>query len=132
MITHKGCGGVVREDLKSPPYEWDDEDGHHGPFPVMRCLQCRKEIVGDAQINETIEELQMEQVNGAKPKDTSWQAEFGPFDHFKLIMMIAMLLENEKSFVVIDDRDNSGCWLLKVPDSPTVPSAYDVKWSIIP
>lgn len=50
-LHHRVCGGEIYEDQVNP-YEWDDEEGHHGPYPRMMCRKCNNEISGDAEIEE--------------------------------------------------------------------------------
>jgi len=55
-LHHKDCGGIIEPAIDNP-YEWDDAEGHHGPFPRILCQRCGAEITGDRMIAEDMEEF---------------------------------------------------------------------------
>lgn len=57
-LHHKDCGGEIQVHTERPPYEYDDEEGHHGLYPVYVCALCGTEITGDGMIAESIEDIQ--------------------------------------------------------------------------
>lgn len=55
MLTHRGCGGEVRDDATAEPYE------HEGQLiPVIRCAKCGAEILGDGEIEWTGDDAWLE------------------------------------------------------------------------
>jgi len=58
MMHHKNCGGELY--IKAwTDYGGDDATGdYYGVLPDFYCRKCGDFITGDAQIQETIEELQ--------------------------------------------------------------------------
>ncbi len=58
-IHHKSCGGEIREG-KLREYNFG-EDENFGWIPDLICKKCGAHILGDAQIAETIDDLQSQE-----------------------------------------------------------------------
>jgi len=52
ILHHKNCGGELRED-PSTIYSYEGSE-----IPAIRCHKCGQEIGGDAEIQESLEDLQ--------------------------------------------------------------------------
>lgn len=45
-MTHRNCGGIVRESDTIPPYKSEE----YGTVPSYQCIDCEVEILGDGMI----------------------------------------------------------------------------------
>ena len=54
MLRHKGCGGEVIEDVLNVAYRYEHDDGTVEEVYGMVCGKCDQEMLGDADIEDSI------------------------------------------------------------------------------